>query len=590
MTAALADLDLLGAPLFLLRDRTDGPIKGRYAAPRGWQHTTADTNDDVLDGYAPGCGVAMVCGQVFDVIDVDPRNGGKGSLASMIRDGLVPVVLHVVTTPSGGWHLYVEPLGVGKFNPLPGIDVQAGGAFVLVPPSEGYEWLPADEWPTSGAADGAERLRALARSKTPADATPTPTAEATPQALDKARAVLDKAVREVGVSEGSRNNTVSRWLLPLFRFVKGGALDRDDVEDRMWAAVPDSDHPYTRDEFEASCQSAWAKATPDLPRLDGPTEGFGPMPDRAVPSGESADLFPRTDLGELLRADRPPREWVLTGLIPAGASVSLVSPAGVGKSLLALALSLAVARGDETFAGLQIPRERRVLYFDQENTLYDVAERLEALGVREDVPALAYLSLTPLGALDTEAGGVQLAEVVDRYGLRPGDMVVLDSTQRVIDGPENDSDTQRAFYRHTALELKRRGVTVLRLDNTGKDPARGARGTSAKRDDVDFELVMTRDKTDPEHLFNIAVEKNRIPDIHPISLGREEDDAGVLRFTTAGDPYRRELAACLADLADRDIPTSAGVDRVWSEVKDGQFTRSLVRAAVRERKTFGATP
>lgn len=590
MNAALADLDLLGAPLFLLHDKPGGPIKGRYAAPREWQHTTPDNNDTVLDGYAPGRGVAMVCGRVFDVIDVDPRNGGKGSLASMIRDGLVPVVLRVVATPSGGWHLYVAPLGVGKFNPLPGIDVQAGGAFVLVPPSEGYEWLPADKWPTSGAADGAERLRALARSEGPADATPAPTAEATPQALDKARAVLYKAVREVGVSEGSRNNTVSRWLLPLFRFVKGGALDRHEVEDQMWAAVPSSDHPYTPEEFEASCLSAWAKATPDLPRVDGPAGDFGTPLDRVLPSGDLAAMFPRTDLGELARADRPPREWVVAGLIPAGASVSLVSPAGVGKSLLALALSLAVARGEPEFAGLRIPRQRRVLYVDQENTLSDVAERLEALGVREDVPALAYLSLTPLGALDTEAGGAQLAEVLDLHGLGRGDVAVLDSMQRVIDGPENDSDTLRAFYRYTALELKRRGVTVLRLDNTGKDSARGARGTSSKRDDVDVELVMTRDTTDPGHLFNIAVEKARIPDVQSVSLGREEDDAGVLRFTTAGDPYRRELAACLADLADRGIPTSAGADRVWSEVKDGQFTRSLVRAAVRERKTFGATP
>ncbi len=77
--------------------------------------------------------------------------------------------------------------------------------------------------------------------------------------------------------------------------------------------------------------------------------------------------------------------------------------------------------------------------------------------------------------------------------------MILDSFQRVVQGPENDLDTYRAYYRNTGVLLKRRGVTVVRTDNTGKDAERGARGLSSKRDDVDIEYIVTRD-ADTGHL------------------------------------------------------------------------------------------
>lgn len=324
---------------------------------------------------------------------------------------------------------------------------------------------------------------------------------------------------------------------------------------------------------------------------DSPAEVFG-----AVPTGEAspsptrlATIFPAADLGALVGAERPPRQWVVHGLLPAGASVSLVAPAGLGKSLMALALSLAVAQGEPEFAGLTIPRPRRVLYADMENTPDDVAERLEALGVRpgDDLSRLTYLSLPPFKAFDTEDGGRELGAVLDMYLIGAGDLVVLDSLQRVINGPENDADTMRAYYRHTAMPLKARGATVLRLDNSGKDVARGARGSSSKRDDVDVELLLAPGK-DPD-LFVVTPGKVRIPDIRALELERTLDDDGRLRFATATDPYQVAVRECLAALAELDVPTGHG----WRPASDAlkkaghTFTREIVRNAVRVRKDFG---
>lgn len=300
------------------------------------------------------------------------------------------------------------------------------------------------------------------------------------------------------------------------------------------------------------------------------------------------ERFPRLDLVALLQADRPPREWVVDGLIPAGASVALVAPAGTGKSLLLLALCIAVARGQRTFAGLRVTG-RRVLLVDMENTQDDLADRLQALGVTPDTAVeldqLVTIHLPPLAPLDAAIGGVELAAILDAYDVQPGDVVVLDSLQRVINGAENDSDTMRAYYRHTAVMLKRRGVTVIRTDNTGKDTDKGARGTSGKRDDVDVELVLTADAEHPERL-RIRPGKARVTGIQPVVVNRVIDDDGRLTYSTAGDPFRVAVADAHRALDDLQVPTDAGERKAAEAVKAAgrKVVRAALRVAVKERR------
>lgn len=311
-------------------------------------------------------------------------------------------------------------------------------------------------------------------------------------------------------------------------------------------------------------------------------------------SARYRDLFPALDLARLLDPNRPEREWVVGSLIPAGASVSLVAPAGTGKSLLLLALCVAVARGDDRFAGLPVTR-RRVLYVDMENTEDDLAERFEALAVTaETLPelqGLVFLHLPALDPLDTALGADMLAGILDAYRVGPGDVVVLDSLQRVTQGPENDSDTLRALYRHTSSMLKRRGLTVVRTDNTGKDAEKGARGTSGKKDDVDVELLLTRDAETGD--LRIKVGKVRLPGIEPLRLTMTEDYDGRLIFDSGDDPHRRKVAACVSDiqriagdldeLSNRKV-TDAFKSRGW------KYPQKVIREAVREAKQGVSRP
>ncbi|MEJ7756905.1 MAG: hypothetical protein WKF83_11840 [Nocardioidaceae bacterium] len=102
-----------------------------------------------------------------------------------------------------------------------------------------------------------------------------------------------------------------------------------------------------------------------------------------------------------------------------------------------------------------------------------LAERLTDLGYGpSDAPspgaARAAAGLPPPTPLDTAGGGLDLLALCGVYGIDSGDVIVLDSLQRVTSGPENDADTARALDRHTGQPLKRRGVAVVRSDNLGK--------------------------------------------------------------------------------------------------------------------------
>jgi AAA domain/Bifunctional DNA primase/polymerase, N-terminal len=127
----------LGVPVFACRlDKEGNPMP-----PEGWEKTVP--NRARVDRWRPGMALCAVTGVVYDVIDIDPRNGGKASLDRMSEelgdDG--PEVYWRVKTPSGGLHLYVASLGIRKCKPMPGIDYQAGDesgggrGFVFLPPT-----------------------------------------------------------------------------------------------------------------------------------------------------------------------------------------------------------------------------------------------------------------------------------------------------------------------------------------------------------------------------------------------------------------------------------------------------------------------
>lgn len=194
------------------------------------------------------------------------------------------------------------------------------------------------------------------------------------------------------------------------------------------------------------------------------------------------------DWQEFWKVDDTQAAWLVEPFLPRGRSIALVAPAKAGKSLLSLEIAYKLATGQ---AVLDTPAgpPQHVLYADYEMSSADLMERLEALGATADTDLshLHYYLLPDLGALDTPQGGAAMLAVWERHR---SVFVVIDTTSRVLSLNENDSESILGLYRYTILPLKAQGVTTLRLDHLGKQVENGARGSSAKSQDVDLVWVL----------------------------------------------------------------------------------------------------
>lgn len=116
----LADM---GVPIFSAYPNSSTP--GEFLYPAEWQHTKAgQTSHNWINRWRPGMALCMVTGVVFDVIDVDPRNGGAGE--DLYSEGAWPRTYGQQATPSAGSHHLIARTHLAKGKPAKGIDLQAG--------------------------------------------------------------------------------------------------------------------------------------------------------------------------------------------------------------------------------------------------------------------------------------------------------------------------------------------------------------------------------------------------------------------------------------------------------------------------------
>ena len=169
-------------------------------------------------------------------------------------------------------------------------------------------------------------------------------------------------------------------------------------------------------------------------------------------------------------------------LLAPGQQITIVGDGKAGKSLLVQEWLWRMATG-QSFLGDRPQPSVSVLYVDAENGQQDIQERFLSYGAGPGrMGLLTYASFPPIRPLDTAGGGADLMQMVKDVEAQ---VVCLDTVSRFISGPENDADTWLSLYRHTLLPLKRAGIASVRLDHMGKDGERGARGSSAKTQDVD---------------------------------------------------------------------------------------------------------
>lgn len=284
--------------------------------------------------------------------------------------------------------------------------------------------------------------------------------------------------------------------------------------------------------------------------------------------------------------------WLVPDLVARGQSYSVVSPAKAGKSLLFLDAAAAAATG-RTALGHRPQKPVRVLYVDHENSRDDLVERLRDMGYKpDDLGNLRYLSFPTMPPLDGAAGGLDLVDIAEHHDAA---LIVIDTVSRVVAGEENSADTYRNLYRHTLSPLKAQGRAVVRLDHQGKNHA-GARGSSAKNDDVDvvWQLSQLLDD-DGEVLIRLKLERQR-GSSHPDHLLLRRETSPLLRHVLRPDALTPMQAQRVGDCVDALIRLRLPVDtgsrkaRVALREQGHRFGNETIAAAVRVRKATETFP
>jgi|GEM_PF-440626 len=302
-------------------------------------------------------------------------------------------------------------------------------------------------------------------------------------------------------------------------------------------------------------------------------------------NGDEVDRqgLPETvDLEALMSGERPTREFCIEPLSPAGKLVGFVAKRENLKSLFNLYLAGCKAIGQ---AVLHQPagEPTHVLYLDQEMGEDDLYDRLSDFGWTPDHPDwqtlkqhLHYYQLIDLPPLDTVEGGEMLERMVQADQAQ---LVVIDTLSRVTSGGENDNDTYTALYRNTEIRLKRRGVTVHRLDHLGKDAAKGSRGGSAKEDILD--VIWQMEKSSIEGTVVLTKTKGR-QDGYPARLTVHlETLNGVASFTTS-DKTPDWLPKVVAQVDARTSRRCRGANRPESS-KGGRDRETPGRSSTRRQ-------
>ncbi len=241
----------------------------------------------------------------------------------------------------------------------------------------------------------------------------------------------------------------------------------------------------------------------------------------------------RTMLMEDIRSGIPKPDELETGVLLKGRVHQLFAGSGKGKSWLALRFAVSAMERGET-----------VLYLDMENGKRIITERLQALGVGDDVDDLLYYCAFP--SLDMSDNAREDYEsLLDT--LQP-DLIVFDSWVNFLaaSGMDEDSNSDVEKWSNAYIHPARtRGCTIVLLDHVPHEGSR-SRGASRKKDMVDVQWKLTN----PQRFDRGTVGR--------IDLKCEKDREGWftqgVSFAVGGTP---EGFICERSTASRGLPDSA---------------------------------
>lgn len=492
--------------------------KGKHPAV-GWTRWQKERADEVqirlwFTGAFSEYGVGIITGAIsrMFVVDIDEAPGKDGGATihnlQMIYGDLPPTV--TARTGGGGRHLvYLHPCDGTWINTAknvfgPGVDVRGDGGFIVTAPSmhesgRYYLWDEAGHPKTTAIVAPPAWLAELAETPPPqagvARGPSTGTGEIVRDAWGK---VIDGRERHMigiicGVIAATKQETgalptvdaVLSEAWPTYERTtkaRGKSLDDDNrgvalmrqraahflrrAETGKWKVEAKPKGP-----FEAA-----ANAT-----LDYDPETGEILTPRQEPDSGGTERDMRLILSMAEVDALPAPVWLIANIMP---SASLVVPYGQpksGKTFIILSAALHIAAGLPWF-GNDV-RQGAVVYIAGEG-VGGLSVRLRAMRSRYGIPVEAPLWVVRRAVnfrLETEVAGLVTLVTQTVRGLSVA-LVVIDTLARAMPGADENS-AQDVGIVLAGCDAVRDALncTVVAVHHSGKDEARGARGTSALR-------------------------------------------------------------------------------------------------------------
>ena len=266
---------------------------------------------------------------------------------------------------------------------------------------------------------------------------------------------------------------------------------------------------------------------------------------------------------------------IIPDIVNAGQIVALVGQGGTGKSLLVLDIAMALAAG-QSVLGHPPGEPISVLYIDMENPVGEVYTRRDNLGYQDNsLERLAYYHMPDLPALDTRAGGKFIDAMTERHS---PDLVIFDTISKLVAGEESKSDTWQDLYKYSLVPLRQTNCAAIILDHQGHDANRGARGSSAKRDNVDLQWIQTcRDGL-------IILKRDKCRTLHDTETLKIRRGGTPLRHTTETDAVQD----CMTFLDSIGFTGGRPAAEGLLADHNRQYPKRVLEEALRRRKAASA--
>jgi hypothetical protein len=208
--------------------------------------------------------------------------------------------------------------------------------------------------------------------------------------------------------------------------------------------------------------------------------GTNPMPEDDDPG------FKLTSIGTLLAEADDDIAYIVEGLMQKGSVNVLAAKPKVGKSTLARALTMAVARG-EAFLGCRCPRKGAVWYLAFEGNKRDIKAAFRQLGATEHDAIELFIGRAPESVI---------ARVRKRAIDDQPDLIIIDTMQRFLRAKSTDDYAEMTLLFDHVIDLAQQSnAALLLLTHNSKIEREGLDailGSTAIAGSVDTAILLSR--------------------------------------------------------------------------------------------------